>query len=288
MKKFLGEENIYDDPDTSFGVVVPVPFEFSTSYGKGASKGPKAIIDASEYVELYDEILEMEAFKHGILTANYIEHKNDPQDVLRQIQQQVKNYINDNKFIVALGGEHSISSAVVAAHNEKYSDLSVLQLDAHADLRDQYEGSKYSHASVMKRIWELNCNIVQCGIRALSKEEADFIKENNIDTFFAHDLKKKDNWDEVLNKLGENVYLTIDVDFFDPSIMPATGTPEPGGFYWDETMGFLINLFTARNIVGCDVVELSPIKEMHHADFMIAKLVYKLFGMKLRSNIDKF
>ena len=156
MKKFLGEENIYDNPKTSFGVVVPVPFEFSTSYGKGASKGPQAIIDASEYVELYDEVLECEAFKHGILTAEYLEFKNDPQDVLRQIQQQVKNYICDNKFVVALGGEHSISQAVFAAHNEKYNDLSVLQLDAHTDLRDQYEGSKFSHASVMKRIWEMN------------------------------------------------------------------------------------------------------------------------------------
>jgi N1-aminopropylagmatine ureohydrolase len=282
MKKFLGEENIYDSLDKSFGVVVPVPFEFSTSYGKGASKGPQAIIDASEYVELFDEVLECEAFKSGIFTAEYPDPKNNPADALEQIRKQVKKYIDENKFVVALGGEHSISSAVLAAQNEKFDNLSVLQLDAHADLRDSYEGSKFSHASVMKRIWDLNRNIVQCGVRSLSKEEADFIKENKVNTFFAHDLKNKKNWDKVLEKLTDNVYLTIDVDFFDPSIMPATGTPEPGGFYWDETMSILAKLFSSKNVVGSDVVELSPEKGMHHADFMIAKLVYKLFGFKLQ------
>ena len=283
MKKFLGEENIYDNQETSFGVVVPIPFEFSTSYGKGASKGPQAIIDASEYVELYDEVLKSEAYKSGILTAEYPEYKKNPAQAIEQIKKQIKEYIVENKFVVALGGEHSLSQAVFAAHMDKYTNLSVLQLDAHADLRDTYEGNKFSHASVMKRIWELNRNIVQCGIRSLSKEEAVFIKENNINTFFAHDLKSKNDWDKVIDKLSENVYLTIDVDFFDPSIMPATGTPEPGGFFWDETMSILDKLFSSKNVVGCDVVELSPLKEMHHADFMIAKLVYKLFGFKLQN-----
>jgi len=283
MKNFLGEENIYENPETSFGVVVPVPFEFSTSYGKGTSKGPQAIINASEYVELYDEVLDCEVFKSGILTAEYPKYNNNPVEDFRQIEIEIKKHINRHKFVVALGGEHSISQAVFAAYNEKFSNLSVLQLDAHSDLRDSYEGSKYSHASVMKRIWELNRNIVQCGIRSLSKEEADFIEENNIHTFFAHELKSKNNWDEVLDKLGESVYLTIDVDFFDPSIMPATGTPEPGGFYWNETMSILYKLFSSKNVIGCDVVELSPIKEFHHSDFMIAKLVYKLFGFKLQN-----
>ena len=286
MKKFLGEENIYDNPETSFGVVVPVPFEFSTSYGKGASKGPQAIINASEYVELYDEVLDCETFKNGILTAEYPEYGKNPAEALEQIRKQAKEYIDDKKFVVALGGEHSISSVLFAAHNENYNDLSVLQLDAHVDLRDSYEGSKYSHASVMKRIWEINENIVQCGIRSLSKEESDFIKDNNVNTFFAHELKSKTNWDEVLNKLTENVYLTIDVDCFDPSIMPATGTPEPGGFFWDETMSILAKLFSSKNVVGCDVVELSPMNNIHHADFMIAKLVYRLFGFKLQ-NLNK-
>ena len=178
MKKFLGEENIYDDPETSFGVVVPIPFEFSTSYGKGASKGPQAIIYASEYVELYDEVLDCETFKRGILTAEYPEYNNNPAKAFGQIRKKIKKYVDDKKFVVALGGEHSISQAVFATYDEKYDDLSVLQLDAHADLRDSYEGNKYSHASVMKRIWELNRNIVQCGIRSISKEESDFIKEN--------------------------------------------------------------------------------------------------------------
>jgi agmatinase len=284
MNKFLGEENIYDNPETSFAVVVPAPFEFSTSYGKGASKGPQAIINASEYVELYDEVLDFETFKNGILTAENPEYDKNPAEALEQIRKQTKDYIDEKKFVVALGGEHSISSALFAAHNENYDDLSVLQLDAHADLRDSYEGSKYSHASVMKRIWEMNPNIVQCGIRSLSKEESDFIKENNINTFFAHELKNKNNWDEIIEKLNENVYLTIDVDFFDPSIMPTTGTPEPGGFYWDETLKFLHKLFSDKNVVGCDLVELSPIKDMQHTDFMIAKLVYKIFGYKSQNS----
>ena len=153
-------------------------------------------------------------------------------------------------------------------------------MDAHADLRDSYEESQYSHACVMRRIWEKNKNIIQCGIRSLSKDESEFIKENKINTFFAYNLKIEHNWDKVINKLEKNVYLTIDVDFFDPSIMPSTGTPEPAGFFWDETMSILDKLFSSKNVVCCDVVELSPIKNMNHADFMIAKLVYKLFGYK--------
>lgn len=283
MKKFLGEENIYDDLENYFGVILPIPIEFSTSYGKGSSQGPEAIISASEYVELYDEVLDCETFKSGILTAEYREYKNNPSGAIGQIQKDVENYINENKFVIALGGEHSISQAIFSAYNKNFNNLSILQFDAHADLRESYQGSKYSHASVMRRIWEINKNIVQCGIRSLSKEEALFIKEHEIHTFFAHQIKKENNWDEILNKLKDNVYITFDVDFLDPSIMPATGTPEPGGFYWDETIEFLGKIFSSRNIVGCDVVELSPLKGLHHSDFLVAKLVYKMFSLKLQN-----
>ena len=280
MIKFLGGENIYDDPEKSFGAVIPIPFEFSTSYGKGTSKGPEAILNASQYVELYDEVLKSEIYKNGIITAASLKLGDNPATAMDQIQSEVLKYIRNNKFIIALGGEHSISQAVYAAYNEKFADLSILQLDAHADLRDSYEGSKFSHASVMRRIWEVNKNIVQCGIRSLSKEESDFISENEINTYFAHEIKSKNNWNEIVGKLKRNIFLTIDVDFFDPSIMPSTGTPEPGGFYWDETLCFLEKVFATNNVVGCDIVELSPVKNQNQADFMIAKLVYKLFGYK--------
>lgn len=282
MKKFLGDENIFDDPDTSFGVVIPIPYEFSTSYGKGTANGPAAIIEASQYVELYDEELDCEPYKNGILTSASLTYESDPVPATIQIKNQAEKYLGENKFIIALGGEHTISQALVEACNKKYSDLSILQLDAHADLRDSYEGSRYSHACVMKRIWESNQNIVQCGIRSLSKEEALFIRENKIDTFFAHELKKMNDWEKVISKLNDDVYLTIDVDFFDPSVMPATGTPEPGGFYWDETIRNLKKLFTSKNVIACDIVELSPEKELRHADFMISRLIYKIFGFKQR------
>jgi agmatinase len=284
MKKFLGEENIYDDKENSFGVLIPAPYEFSTSYGKGTSFGPEAIIEASQYVELYDEILDFEPYKKGIFTTNPLILDDSPKLAFQTIEATVAEFLSQKKFIVVLGGEHSISQAVYAAFNQKFADLSILQLDAHADLRDSYEGSKFSHASVMRRIWEVNKNIVQCGIRSLSKEEADLIRENKINTFFAHDIRYKNNWDEIIDLLKDKVFLTIDVDFFDPSIMPSTGTPEPGGFFWNETMNFLEKLFAKKNVVGCDVVELSPIKNQNQADFMIAKLVYKLFGYKLQNS----
>ena len=226
--KFLGEENIYDNPDNSFGVVAPIPFEFSTSYGKGASKGPKAIVKASQYIELYDEVLDCEVYKNGIITTEITDLKQKPGKAFKQIQKRIHKYLNNDQFIIVLGGEHSISRPVFELFNNRFADLSVLQLDAHADLRNIYEGSKYSHACVMRRIWEINKNIIQCGIRSLSKEESEFIKVNKINTFFAHDLKCNETWEEALSKLSENVYLTIDVDFFDPSIIPSTGTPEPG------------------------------------------------------------
>ena len=286
MIKFLGDENIFDNLATAFGVVIPVPVEFSTSYGKGTSNGPQAILNASQYVELYDEVFEKEFYQKGILTAPIVNSAKTPQETMKQIENTVQQYIENDKFVIALGGEHSVSKAVFTPFNQKFKGLSILQLDAHADLRYSYEDSVHSHACVMRRIWELNKNIVQCGIRSVSAEEAEFIKKNKIKTYFAHILKKENNWDDVIDQLGDNVYLTIDVDFFDPSIMPSTGTPEPGGFFWDETINFLYNLFSKKNVVGWDLVEFSPISAIHHAEFMAAKLVYKLFAFKFNSMLS--
>jgi agmatinase len=166
------------------------------------------------------------------------------------------------------------------AYHQRFNDLSVLQLDAHSDLRYEYEDSIYSHASVMRRIYELNRNIVQAGIRSQCVEEAQFIKSERIRTFYAHRLRESGFGTELIEALSSNVYLTIDVDFLDPSIMPATGTPEPGGFLWYETIRFLRRVFAERNVVGLDVVELSPLPGLAHPDFLTAKLIYKLIGMK--------
>jgi agmatinase len=184
-----------------------------------------------------------------------------------------------------LGGEHSISNAVHQAVYDLYPDISVLQFDAHSDLRDTYEGSKYSHACVMRRIWELNKNIVALGIRSQSREERDLITDNNISVYYAHHLYGKPFPPEIISKLGENVYITFDVDFLDPSIMPATGTPEPGGFFWAETLGFIKKIFEKKNVVAVDLVELNPISGLLHPDFLVAKLVYKIIGYKMDLNL---
>ena len=195
-----------------------------------------------------------------------------------KIYKAVKKQIDADKFVVTLGGEHSLSSAPIKAHFDKYKNLSILQIDAHSDFRDSYEGSKYSHASVMARVAEFTKDIVQVGIRAQCKEEYDFIKQNKIKTFYAREIRENkytENWQQkVLNSLKENVYITFDVDGFDPSVISATGTPEPGGLFWDETMNLLKQVGTTKKIVGFDVVELASSKNDVSSSFNTAKLVY--------------
>ena len=283
-KNFLGIPSKYSLYEKSEIVVLSAPLEMTVSYGKGTKLGPKEILEASHYVEFYDEETEREiCFEKGICTLGELDFKNKShKKSLELIEKTVSRLIQDKKFVVTLGGEHSLSSAPACAHNSAYQDLSVLQIDAHSDLRDSYEGSKLSHASVMKRIYEFNKDIVQVGIRAQCAEEADFIKKNNIKTFFARNIrtgKHGNNWQsEVVDSLNKNVYITFDVDGFDPSILPSTGTPEPGGLFWDETMDLLKLVGSERNIVGFDVVELSYDKQNKISSFNTAKLVYKLIN----------
>ncbi len=279
-KNFLGIETKYSSPDNSKIAVIPVPYEASTSYIQGTKNGPGAIIEASQNVELYDEETGREVYKEGIITAKPVNFEGDVESDFDKITQQFSGFLKEGKFLVGVGGEHSVSFPAYRAFHQHFDNISILQLDAHSDLRESYDGSIYSHASVMKRIYGLNKNIVQVGIRSQCEEEARFIKENSINTFYAHDLKKKDLSDSILDVLNKNVFITIDVDYFDPSVIPATGTPEPGGFYWDETLQFLKKVFLNKNVVGFDVVELSPIKGLVHPDFTIAKLIYKLIGYK--------
>jgi len=268
-------------------VVASVPYEHTTSFGKGTAAGPESILEASGQVELYDEETDAEIYRltGGIATFNPIELGGTDAVAVESIRQHVHELIGKDKAVVCLGGEHTISIGSARAHSERYPDLSILQLDAHSDLREAYEGNRYSHACVMARVYEFNRNIVQVGIRSQCREEAEFIRKHKINTFYAFDLRDgrygadQYSWhDAVIGSLRENVYLTIDCDFFDPGIMPAVGTPEPGGFGWQETISFLRRLAERRRIVGCDITELSPIPGLIHPQFLAAKLLYKLIG----------
>ncbi|MFH0735042.1 MAG: agmatinase [bacterium] len=280
---FLAIEKEFSNFKDSKIVVLSAPFEKSVSYGKGTKKGPKEIIKASHYVEFYDEELDRElCFEKGICTLEPLKlAKLSAKKALELIYSTTLELINKEKFVVTLGGEHSISYAPIKAHLEKYANLSIIQIDAHSDLRDSYQGSKYSHASVMARVAELTKDITQIGIRAQCIEEAKFIKENGIKTFYSRDIRlgKYENWQEkVVSGLQENVYITFDVDGFDPSFLPATGTPEPGGLMWDEIMNLFALIGRTKNIVGIDVVELAPDEKLPLSSFSAAKLTYKLLN----------
>lgn len=278
---FLGLDENLTDYDKSKAVIVQVPYEGTVTYKKGTSNGPKAIIEASKEVEWYDDELNFIPCDVGISTLKPIDIEGTPEEVNNNIYKETKKILEDNKFLITLGGEHSITFGIVKAFKEKYPDLSVLHLDAHSDLRDSYEGSKFSHACPMKRIFDLGLKFTQVGIRSISEDEAPFIKQNKLKFFFARDIYNNNKWfNEAINSLTDNVYITIDLDVFDPSIMPAVGTPEPGGLDWYKVINFLKEVFKNKNVVGCDVVELCPIKDNIISDFTAARLVYKLIAYK--------
>jgi agmatinase len=283
---FLGIEKEISSFDSSRIVVLPAPYEHTVSYGGGTRRGPAGILKASQYVEFYDEELDRELCRDvGIATLPPLlfGRKVDAQ-ALKAIYQTVRGLLQADKFVVTLGGEHTISWAPVKAHLERYPGLSVLQFDAHSDLRDEYQGSRYSHACVMARIAEIvdPARIVQVGIRAQCIEEARFIRDRGITTLYAHDIRRRhseQDWqDAVLERLTEHVYVTFDVDGFDPSIMSSTGTPEPNGLFWAEVMHLLQRVAGRHLIVGCDVVELAPVNGQAHPDLTAAKLTYKLMN----------
>jgi agmatinase len=276
---FLSLPPGFSEFESSEFVIFPVPYEQTTTFKTGTKEGPQAIIYASQEVETFDEELKQETFKVGIHTLEEMEITvGGPERMVEKVYQITKELVDMNKKVVLLGGEHTISIGMVKALSKKYEKLSVIQLDAHADLRDSYQESKYSHACTMRRIGEI-APFVGVGIRNLSWEEYEFIEKEKIDLFFAKDLIKDNRWvDQVLGKLSENVYLTIDLDFFDPSIMPSVGTPEPGGLLWNQTLDFLKKVADNKNVVGFDCVELCPIPGLVSPDFLAAKLIYKIMG----------
>jgi agmatinase len=282
---FLALDREISSFETSRIVVLPAPYEHTVSYGGGTRRGPQAIIKASQYVEFYDEELDRELCEDvGIATLPPLRFgKTVHTKALDLITRTVSELLTLDKFVVTLGGEHTISQASIRPHLEKYPDLSIVQFDAHSDLRESYQGSKYSHASVMARVCEyMNPHrITQVGIRAQCIEEARYIREKGVRTFYAHQIRGAGvaGWqDMVLNTLTDHVYITFDVDGLDPSIMPSTGTPEPNGLFWAETMHLLRRIGEEKTIVGCDVVELAPAKGVSHPDLTAAKLAYKLMN----------
>ncbi len=270
----------YSKYENSKIVILPVPYDGTSTWIKGADKGPQAIIDASESIELYDIETETEVYKLGIHTAEPVTENSSPEAMVKAVYDRTIEYLNDNKYIVTIGGEHSVSCGVIKAFSEKYKSLTVLQIDAHADLRDDYHGSKYNHACVMRRAQEY-CNVLQVGIRSMCIEEKPNMVPENM--FFAYKIMKNDNWIEnVISRLTENVYLTIDLDGFDPSILPSTGTPEPGGLSWRQVTELINRVNESANIVGFDIVELCPNPQEKSSDLLASKLLYNILSQRFK------
>jgi agmatinase len=291
-KNFLAiEDDDFCSYEKSKYVIQSAPYEYTSSYLQGSAKGPEAMIKASHFVELYDEELDQETYKlGGICTVPPMEFKNKVDEkAVKLIEKETSKLLADNKFPVTLGAEHTISFGTVRAVKEKYPDVCVLQIDAHSDLRASYHDNPYSHASVMYRIHEIGVPLTQIGIRAQCIEEAQLIKSSkNIHTFYAHNVRQNAKWmDEALKTLGDTVYISIDADGFDPSVVPAVGTAEPNGLFWNETLEFLKKVIATKNIVGFDVVEIAPVKGNILSEYTMAKLVYRLIGyLSLRNRTN--
>ncbi len=276
--RYGGLPDEFSNFDTSQVVILPVPFDLTTTYQHGTQEGPAALIEASRNMELYDIETNSNIYQIGIYTAAPIEASSSEQ-MQKELYQRTAEYLAKKKFVVTLGGEHSISFAPIKAHTERFPGLSVLQIDAHADLQEAYEGNPWSHASVMARVREIPhiTSIVAVGIRSMSQEEAEVVDRKR--TFFGHDLDISGHWiEKVVDQLSDQVYITFDLDGFDSSLMPSTGTPEPGGLQWNQAMALLKRVAEKKTIVGFDVVELCPTDSNVAPDYLAAKLVYKILS----------
>ncbi|MFN7961957.1 MAG: agmatinase [Thermoanaerobaculia bacterium] len=269
----------YEDSPT---VVLPVPFERTVSYGKGTAGGPEAIILASQYMELWDEELGNEPFRPGIATLPSFEPKSSEiAAALDEIEAEARRHLEAGKFLITLGGEHSLTLAPVRASRAVFGEIGVVQFDAHADLRADYQGTPFSHACVMRRIVEEGIPTAAVGLRSLSTPEAQFAAERRLPVLWAYQMEREPGrFAGLLEELPEKVYLTFDIDYFDPSLVPATGTPEPGGGFWYPTLELLKVLFARKQVVAMDVVELAPQEGSPASDFVAAKLIYKCLGYR--------
>lgn len=278
MRTFAGIPEEFAQESTAQVVVIPVPYDGTSTYGKGADKGPEAIFDAAENMELYDIETDSEVYKQGVFIAPTVTEESSPEAMCDEVERQFSKYINDGKFVTMLGGEHSVSIGAIQAMRKKHGDISVLQLDAHSDLRPDYHGSACNHACALHRASK-ETNLIQVGIRSMDTVELPFLQSDKL--FTSYDIRSNEHWQsDVVSRLGEKVYITIDLDVFDPSIMPSTGTPEPGGLLWNETLDLLKMVFKQCDVIGFDIVELAPMEGLTAPDFMAAKLYYKLISYK--------
>jgi agmatinase len=274
---FGGDEVVYDYSGSEI-IILPVPYDETSTWMKGSEKGPEAILEASVNLEFYDIETSSEVHLKGIHTVDPVLEKETPGKLVNAVYNRTLTLLADKKFPVLIGGNHSVSIGAVHAFAETFKNLSVLQLDAHCDLRQKYEGSEFNHACVMARAREF-APIVQVGIRSMSAEELPFAESDRI--FYSHQLfYDKKLYGKAIEKLTDNVYITIDMDVFDPSIMPSTGTPEPGGPEYFEIIHFLRDVIMEKNVVGFDVVELCPLSGNKAPDFIAAKIIYQLLSYK--------
>ncbi|MDY8134664.1 agmatinase [Aquimarina sp. 2201CG5-10] len=281
-KTYAGIPEQYASYDKSQVVLVPVPYDGTSTWGKGADKGPEAFLHASENMELYDIETDSEVYTKGIHLSDPIAVNDTPESMVEAVYNITKNHIKRNKFVTLFGGEHSISIGAIRAFDECFNNLTVLQIDAHADLRKEYNGSQYNHACAMYEANE-NTNLIQVGIRSMDASENLVMNEDQV--FFAHEMINNDYWmDNVIDLMTDNVYITFDLDALDPSILPATGTPEPGGLLWYETLELLKKVFSEKNVVGFDIVELCPNATSKASDFLAAKLYYKMVSYKFEDS----
>jgi len=278
---FLGLPADMSDYKAARFAVLPIPYDATTSYSVGTREGPRAIITASQQVELYDEALGCESLKDGVATLDPVpQDSRGPKETVEAVYRAALKPVRDGKFLIGLGGEHSVSSGLVKAVMTRHKKLSVLQIDAHADLRDEYQGSPYSHACVMRRIHELGADAVGVGIRNYSADEARFIRKAGKKILSARQCRDDFDWiDRAVEGLGDDVFVTIDIDGFDPAYAPGTGTPEPGGLDWYQVTDLLAAVAASRRIVGLDVVEVRPIAPNTVTEFLAAKLIYRIIGL---------
>ncbi len=279
--------NFLSIPEVSFKkarfIIFPIAYEATVTGNSGTKFAPLSIIYSSRNFELYDEEIGFEPYEIGIRTEEEIEcDLSSPEKMSKKIEKNVSLYLKHKKFVVGIGGEHLITLGLFKGHKKYFDDLNYICLDAHSDLREKYNGTKFSHACVNRRIFETGCNLYILGIRSISKEEKEFLEDKNkIKIYYAYEMKKENWYDKILKDIPSGkYYLSIDVDFFDPSLIPETGTPEPGGFFWDEIIIFLKNLILREDIEICgfDIVELSPFKIFTPSSLICAKLIYKIIG----------
>ena len=275
---FGGIESEFSDFHTASMLLQPIPFDGTSTWGKGADKGLDVLIEASENMELFDIETDSEVYKKGIHILPPVLEKSNPENVYREVYSKTKELLDSGKFLSFLGGEHSISIGIIDAFCEKYENLTVLQLDAHADLRPSYLGSEFNHACAMHRASK-KTNLIQVGIRSMDICEKEYMNYNQC--FFAENIYSQKGWmQQSIEKMTDDIYISIDLDVFDPSLMPATGTPEPGGLDWNTVIKYLKMVFESKNVVGFDIVEFAPIEGLKAPGFLVSKLYYKLLSYK--------